>query len=461
LAAAVVAAGLATAGPGDTTALAVCRELMAGTDQGRQALVGSCWHSPLVSVVCLPFVWLLGAGAAAAAAAAWVAWTFALAICGRISERRWAGVALMALLACGITAIGGGAAPAAAVPAALTVFALRSAALWNRDQSLRDLVKLAAALAGLTLCGAPLFGVTAALALAVPLGALRGAATRRRLPAVLLLGWLPALYALGVWMLMNGLIFGSPLFFVANLRNEGVLAWRRGLWRWVPSHPAEIVAAAAAAYALAAGALARNSRAATLGTLGVVFWLWLALLRGASASWADAGGRAALLAAGALALWHLRHGRSETCVPWVTAGDLAVFAAAAWIGGRVPPPAAPAVAEGMIAHVETDALARSEHARVFVCGYTGLGLIPDDVRDRIEPNLDLYVNTLRDAYYGQNLFLLVPEPVGAAAAENVHTRFPTLYSAGGGRMLFCRDYGPWRLFEIVGAPTARQLEMWQ
>lgn len=463
LAAAVVTAGLATVGAGDVTALAVCRELLAGTDQGRQALVGSCWHSPLVSIVCLPFAWLLGVGIAAAAATAWLAWTFALTICGRISERGWAGVALMALLACGVTAVGGGAAPAAAVPAAVAVFALRSAALWHRDQRLRDLVKLAAALAGLILCGAPLFGVTAALALAVPLGALRGADTRRRLPAVLLLGWLPLFYALGVWLLMNGLIFGSPLFFVANLRNEGVLLWQRGQWRWLPSHPAEIAAVAAAAYALVTGTLTGNRRAGTLGVLGVVFWLWLALLRGVSAEWADAGARVALMAAGALALWHLRHGHSENAVPWVTFGDLAIFAVVAWIGARMPlalaahtPPA------GMIAQVEADALTRSPHARIFVCGYAGLGLIPSSaVRDRFEPNLDLYVNTLRDAYFGQNLFLLVPEPIGAAATENVHTRLPTLYAAGGGRMLFCQDYGPWRLFEIVGAPTARQLELWR
>ena len=49
LACAVVWIGLLTAGPGDTTALAVCREVVAGTDQGRQALVGSCWFSPLVT----------------------------------------------------------------------------------------------------------------------------------------------------------------------------------------------------------------------------------------------------------------------------------------------------------------------------------------------------------------------------------------------------------------------------
>lgn len=458
LACAVVWIGLLTAGPGDTTALAVCREVVAGTDQGRQALVGSCWFSPIVSVVVLPFVWLLGETTLAGCAAAGVAWTFALVICGRILERSWTGVALMVLVACGITAVGGGASPAVAVPAALAVFALRSAALWSRDQRLRDLVKLGAGLAGLILCGMPVLGVTLALALAVPLGALAGSDTRHRLPAVLLLGWLPMLYALGVWVLMNRLIFGSGLFFLESLGIGGLLTGHGA--QWMPRRPEELAATAAAAYALTASLMTRNRRAAALGLLGLLFWAWLVVLRGGSAAWADAPGRAVLMVSGVLALWHLRHGGTVWRTPWVTAGDVALFAVVAMIGARglIPPAANPAAA--IVAQVDADVRARSPHARVFVCGYAGLGLLTGSSSGRLEPNLDLYVQTLRGDYYGQNLFLLVPAPVGAAAAENVHIRNPDLYASGGGRLLVFRDYGPWRLFEIVGAPTARQLEAW-
>lgn len=459
VAAAVVGLGLLTVGPGGGTPLAVCRELLAGTDQGRQALVGSCWFNPIVPIFCLPFAWLLGASVAAGVVAAAVAWTFAFAICGRISERGWAGVILMAMVACGVAAVGCGASPEAAVPAALAVFALRSAALWSRDQSLRDLVKLGAALAGLILCGAPVFGVTVALALAVPLGALFGSDSRRRLPAVLILGWLPLLYALGVWLLMNALIFGSPLFFVASLRHAGVLAWQGA--QWLPAHPAEFAAVACAAYALAVGAVTRNRRAAALGVLGLLFWVWLVLLRGAAAVWADPAATAVLVVCGALALWHVRHGKSETRLLRATWGDLALFAAVAVVGVRGLPPPAPAPADDLPARVEADVRARSEHARVFVCGYAGLELLTGYAGGRIEPNLDLYVNALREDYYGQNLYLLVPAPVGAAMTENVHARHPALYAAGGGRMLFCASYGDWRLFEIVGAPTVRQIELWR
>jgi hypothetical protein len=37
----------------------ICRELLAGTTQGRQALFGSCWSAPLPVLVYLPFAWLL------------------------------------------------------------------------------------------------------------------------------------------------------------------------------------------------------------------------------------------------------------------------------------------------------------------------------------------------------------------------------------------------------------------
>ena len=459
LACAVVGVGWMTAGPGGSTALAVCREVVAGSDQGRQALVGSCWFSPLVTLVVLPFAWLLGETPVAGVLAAWAAWTFAFVICGRIVERPRAGMALMVLAACGITAVGCGASPAAAVPAALTVFALRSAALWSREQRLRDLVRLGAGLAGLILCGFPVLGVTVAVALAIPLGALAGSDTRRRIPAVLILGWLPMLYALSVWVLMNRLIFGSWLFFVESLSVGQVLGWN-GV-QWMPDRPAEIAATAAAAYALVAGALTRNARAAALGVLALLFWAWLAVLRGGSAAWADEAPRAVLMVSGVMALWHLRHGGAVMRTPRVTAGDVALFAVVAAIGVRGLPPHAADPAAGIVAQVARDVRARSPHARVFVCGYAGLDLLTGASDGCLESNLDLYVNALRQDYYGQNLYLLVPEPVGAAAAENVHIRHPSLYASGGGRMLVFRNYGAWRLFEIVGAPTEQQLEAWR
>ena len=44
----------------------ICRELLAGTTQGRQALFGSCWTAPLPVLVYLPFAWPLSAPLAGA-----------------------------------------------------------------------------------------------------------------------------------------------------------------------------------------------------------------------------------------------------------------------------------------------------------------------------------------------------------------------------------------------------------
>ena len=54
----------------------ICRELLAGTTQGRQALFGSCWSAPLPVLVYLPFAWLLPEPLAGWAAF-FAAWLFA------------------------------------------------------------------------------------------------------------------------------------------------------------------------------------------------------------------------------------------------------------------------------------------------------------------------------------------------------------------------------------------------
>ena len=54
----------------------ICRELLAGTTQGRQALFGSCWTAPLPVLVYLPFAWLLSEPLAGWVAF-FVAWLFA------------------------------------------------------------------------------------------------------------------------------------------------------------------------------------------------------------------------------------------------------------------------------------------------------------------------------------------------------------------------------------------------
>ena len=112
--------------------------------------------------------------------------------------------------------------------------------------------------------------------------------------------------------------------------------------------------------------------------------------------------------------------------------------------------------------VEADVRARTPYGRVFVCGYVGLAVLHDQPRGRLLPNLDLHVGELRRLYYGQTLFILVHRPIGRAAADSVHWRFPDSYRLGLERTLYARDFGEeWRLFKVVGAPTEEQLRAWR
>ena len=105
---------------------------------------------------------------------------------------------------------------------------------------------------------------------------------------------------------------------------------------------------------------------------------------------------------------------------------------------------------------------RTPYGRVFVCGYEGLGLLCRRPADsRLIPNMDLHVNDLRRQYHGQQLFVLVRRPEGRSAVDSVHWRNPGGFQNGLERTLVARDFGEWRLFEVVTAPTEEQLRAWR
>jgi hypothetical protein len=128
-------------------------------------------------------------------------------------------------------------------------------------------------------------------------------------------------------------------------------------------------------------------------------------------------------------------------------------------------PAASPLAE----HVRAWVMERSERAKkfgsakVFVCGFGGyVNFHESPSRDNSnvrDPRL--FVNTLDfdfessvQDYRGQDLYLLVPEPRGLAAFESIHWKYPQVFEGRNApRLLFDRDFGSWRLFEIVRAPS--------
>ena len=112
----------------------ICRELLNGSTEGRQALAGSCWHGPLPILCSTFFAWfdrLHGATPLALAMTSWCGWSLALYRLGRIvSASRATRLIVQAAAAAGIAACSGALHPAVAIPAWLGVQAAGSCADW-------------------------------------------------------------------------------------------------------------------------------------------------------------------------------------------------------------------------------------------------------------------------------------------------------------------------------------------
>ena len=464
----------------------ICRELLSGSTEGRQALAGSCWQGPLPIFFSTCFAWcdrVHGATPLALAVASWCGWSLALYRLGRmVSASLTTRLMAQAAAAAGIASCGGALNPAVAVPAWLGILAAGACAEWASTRRLGALATLGFTLGALALCGVCLAGWVVLL-LGTLVAATLVSVDARRLPAVLLLGALPWIYALAVWALLNWLLLGHPLYFVRPLLAANVLVWRG--WPDSGSIVARLVVVFCAT-AVVLAAIRRRPDGVVLGVLGTGAWIWAHLLTGYTAGWSGSAAVPLALALGVAAM-------VRTVVP--PAGS--VQAAADMEGARAwRPGVAVAVAAVMLAALtggvwrdirqttlaERLAVAhrlatrqaavyrsvaayvqeRTPYGRVVVCGYEGLGLLCNRPPDsRLIPSMDLHVGELRRQYYGQQLFVLIRSPEGRSAVDSVHWRFPGAYRHGLERTLFARDFGEWRLFEVVGAPTNEQLRDWR
>ena len=448
----------------------ICRELIAGTTEGRQALFGSCWVAPLPVLAYLPFAWLLPepfAGWCAFLAA----WLFAF-WCVREALKsadpsgwRIGGVqvALAAWLMLGRN-------PAMLqVPAALTVGLMMLAAAglagWIERRKTRDIVSTAAASACLVLCGFPVFAPACLIVLCLPLAALGHPDTRRRFPAWLLLGGLPLVYTSAVWMLMNRLMLGDSLFFLRSLKYlvpsfrfalpHGMVITILLLTPVLVLLPMFLLTWWKDARAKQPGA---GSILATISLISIAFVVIayaLIFYNALCIRWP-----VTLLIAAALAILFITIGRLGRPL-WVIAPMLAVLAyfGSAWIK-----PTAEVSANNrteICRNVEEYVNGRTPYGRVFALGYAGMDLLRGYGGERLLPNLDLQLTTLRQNYKGQNLYVLVPEPVGVNRAESVFWKYPEIYALGTDRLTFCGAFGTWHLFELIAAPTQEQLDEWK
>ena len=470
----------------------ICRELLAGSTEGRQALVGSCWYGPLPIFFSTCFAWLdrlHGATPLALAMTSWCGWSLALYRLGRIvSACRTTRLMAQAAAAAGIAACGGALNPAVAMPAWLGVMAAGSCADWAATRRLGALATLGFTLGALALCGICLSGWVALLLVTLVVATLLAADVRHRLPAVLVLGWLPLVYALAVWALLNWLLLGHPLYFVRPLCAAHVLAWSG--WPGSGSIVSRLVVVFSAT-AVALALVRRRPDGAVLGVLGVGAWIWAHVLTGYTAEWSDSAAVPLALMLGVAAMVRtavppaksvptddsLFVDEEELLLPWRPSVAVAVAGVVllALVAGVWRDIRQTTLDErlAVVRRVETHRVAvfqsvsayvqeHTPYGRVFVCGYEGLGLLCNRPSDsRLIPSMDLHIAEARRLYHGQQLFVLIRRPEGRGAVDSIHWRFPGSYWHGLERTLYARDFGEWRLFEVVGAPTEEQLRDWR
>ncbi|MCL1922009.1 MAG: hypothetical protein FWG50_13215 [Kiritimatiellaeota bacterium] len=444
----------------------ICRELLAGTTEGRQALFGSCWVAPLPVLAYLPFAWLLPEPLAGwcAFAAAWlfVFWCVREAL-KSADPSGWRIAAVQAALA--VWLMLGLNPEILQVPAALTIGLMMLAAAglagWIERRKTRDIVSTAAASAGLVLCGLPVFAPASLIVLCLPLAALGRPDTRRRFPAWLLLGGLPLVYAASVWMLMNRLMLGDSLFFIRSLRYllphpEGA---RFALALLIPAL-VFLLPTLTLTWWIDARAKAPSGVHASAS---LIFFAYAVMGYAFIFSRFDIRWPAPFLSAAVFPIVLLALGRPKPasrlmCVTLITLMILLFsFDLPKKLRDTAPANNRAEICSGVEAYVN----GRTPYGRVFALGYAGMDLLRGYTGELILPNLDLQMTALRHNYKGQNIYVLVPEPVGVNRAESVFWRYPEIYALGTDRLTYRAAFGTWNLFELIAAPTQEQLDEWK
>ncbi len=444
-------------------AAGICRELIAGTTEGRQALFGSCWVAPLPVLFYLPFAWLLPEPAAGWAAF-FVAWLFvfwtvreavkATGLSGWRIVMAQAAIAAMMAVSRQPQALQ----IVTALTAGLVLLTAASLADWAAYRRLRDVVSAGAAGSFLLLCGLPFYSPAMLAVGLVPLAACGHRETRSRFQAWLLLGGLPMIYTVGVLLLLNRLILGDAFFFLRSVHYlvpraaafvpavlaPGLLLLPALILTWVCDARKEQPGA---------GPAAAN---ALLISLGLVLVGLAKVLDLFGIGWDTTTLHVCVLAVLMIALARLRQPAYRLAASLV----LFVWLSTLWLGGASRA-AAPEPREQIRKQVESHVNEQTPYGRVFVLGYAGLDLLRGYTGDRLVPNMDLHVGSLRRAYKGQNLYVLVPRPEGSVRAESVFWKYPDIYVRGAERLLYAGEFGSWRLFEVVSAPTQEQLDEWK
>ena len=451
---------------------AIARELVDNTTEGRQALVSSVWWAPLPTLLRLPLVLAFpdvprplasqAVGALMGAAS--------LVLMLRIFEQwglgRWSVVLVLALAIHPLFLRAGTDGAVASTVLYFVLLAMHGFIGWADKRSLRYLVYLAFAVAMLTVTSFEMT-VWCAVAFLFFLGDLTARrCVRRQREAVFVVTLTPLVYTVLLWILLNWLVMGDGFYLVRSLtrglRPIGLPAAPPGLPADVLEkasllHVSEMATMFCAAAALVFVA-ARRRGGAYLGlcAAAVAPLCWLLHVNGLL--WDSLPLLLSLAALFVVMCGYLT--RSEGLLPrsWgrplcaALALGMSVYAIRSeesWIAADRDLQADERMGHEIRQIVEHHALARSEYAKIYACGYSGLLLARASEDAVIVPSLDFNFNeTMRD-YRGHRLFVLVHRPEGRSGMDSLHWKFPDIYPFGSGATLFERDFGPWRLYEIV------------
>jgi hypothetical protein len=443
---------------------AILGELVRNTTTGRQALISSCWISPLPLLLKLPLYTYLDPILPHAASrllpvfalsALWLLLNSHMRSFG-IGRLRWlfASVPLLSAHMLAATLAGSN----AAITAFFAVATMAALLHWCQCRRIRHLGALGFSLAALAGCAPTIVPWIIPLLLVLALNEIFRASRPAEARGSLVLATIPLLYAWLVWAAMSWLIMGDALFVIKSLPHLHL--WSPD-WNLLPDAFALIDWLTLILSAAAFTTLLIQQRWSTACLLLCAILLMpIGHLFGIlDLAEADPIPLLCLLPLLALLLPQLalQRPRYSLLLPGLLlalalSGDTIQMHLDNRTIRQHPDAQSLAPDTQMLRKAAAYVRQRSEHATVFVTGYCALPLLQNTQDPLFVSSLDFNFNESRRAYYGQNLYILVHAPRGRAATDSIHWRFPDIYKLGSQSTLYAHEWGAWRLFEIIQAP---------
>jgi hypothetical protein len=453
-------ARMASVSPYAVAAEEICRELLDGSTVGRQALISSAWWPPLPILLRLPVAALIGpaSGSISSIVVGALFGVATLLLLERmlfVWHAGWIRFGIVAaagahpafLEAC----LNGSTLTSVTFVALLAIFSL---AEWTRSRKLRFLSTFAIAAGLLPTFTFELSPWLCVVFLACVIDTLLTRATAVKKRATLLLTFLPVLYVVGLWILVNWLIMGDALYFVRSVQ-------RLDLWQgaetieWVP--PTALLWCTAPPLLLLLLSLIRRNRPGIV--LGFITMTPVALVIAqlyCQVGWMTAPVAVLAMPSACAAAGFLPETLGAVRSTRSTFLAIACLAAAAYTVNAHRDPN-PLPVERLapnnrlhLAQIEQHIEERTQYPKVFVCGYAGFGLLAGrDIHPMFIHNLDLSVSKEKVDYHGHTLYILLHAPTGRSAMDSIHWKQKDMFTLGSRSLLYDGDWDTWRLFEII------------